>query len=155
MYAPDPKRAGGAATRGGTRGPGDGAGGEPAKLPTDDYLAKLVKYIPAEVIAFFTPIAAFLGDNDGPILVLALAGAAGTLIWIYANSLKVPREQAARWFTYLLGVLAFAAWALGISSGLRAAVGISDDWAGVILAIAVFILPGLDLAFSGRRPAAG
>ena len=105
------------------------------------------------MIAFFTPIAAFLGSDEGPIAAVAIAGAIGTLIWIYANSARVPVEQATRWYTYLIGLLAYFAWSLGISGGARDLVNISDDWSGVILAIAVFLLPGVDLAFSSRRRA--
>jgi hypothetical protein len=129
-----------------------GEGGRAGELPADGYLDKLVKYIPAEVIAFFTPIAAFIGSNEGPIAVIAALGAVGTVMWTYGSAIreKVPRDQRPRWYSYVIAVLAYAAWALGISVGLRELFDLSDEWAGVILAAAVLLLPGFDLILSSR-----
>jgi len=56
VYPADPARAaprkGKRKKRRGQREEAPPGGPAPATLPTDDYLAKLVKYIPAEVIAF-------------------------------------------------------------------------------------------------------
>src|SRR5688572_12273335 len=85
--------------RGGGRGVGAGAGAEanreapaPAAAPAgagdgdaskrraDGYREKLVKYVPAEVIAFFVPITAALGtDDEGLVIACLIAGAIGAL----------------------------------------------------------------------------
>lgn len=122
------------------------------KLPPDDYLTKLAKYVPAEVIAFFTPIAALGGDNRG-ILVFALCvGAVGTVVWLFIFARSIPQDQRPRIWSYGLAVVAFGVWALGISSEVREFLGLSDDWAGVILATTVFALPALDLLVTRPTP---
>jgi hypothetical protein len=75
----------------------------------------------------------------------------GTLAVIYGSSLQVPAEQRARSYTYFFGLLAYAAWALGISTGFRHLVGLSDDWCGIILAIAALLLPAFDAMLSHGR----
>lgn len=87
-------------------------------FPADDYLAKLVKYVPAEVIAFFTPIAAFIGTDDGLIATVFVLGALGTLLWVYVSSRRVPETKRGRWYTYALSLIAYG-------RGLSASVSVS------------------------------
>jgi hypothetical protein len=113
-------------------------------LQTDDYLSKLVKYIPGEVLAIFTPIAAFLGTDKWQVLVMWSFGAIGVVGWLYLNAQKVPARQR-RPYAYGLGLIAFVGWAIGVSAPVRHLLwGLSDDWGGIILFGAAFLIPILD-----------
>ena len=120
----------------------------PGALPADDYLAKLVKYVPAEVIAFFTPIAAFVGADKGPLVAITVAAAVGTIFWTYVAARSVPPAQRPRWYSYVLALVAFGVWAITISTGLRDLIGLSEVWSGVVLGVTVLFVPGIDLLIS-------
>src|ERR1700694_366387 len=77
--------------------------------PPDKYADKLVKYIPAEVIAFFLPtfaLAVAKQSRWGEWLVLGTC-VLGT--WGYMAIRRDPASKP-RWYFYLLSVLAFIAW---------------------------------------------
>ncbi len=116
-----------------------------AEKPADGYREKLVKYVPAEVVAGFIPLTAFIGTGEDALLVLALAaGAIATLGYLRKENLKVPSGQRAPFWAYALALWAFLAWALATSPPTAEVFGLSLKAAGVILAISAFVIPALD-----------
>jgi hypothetical protein len=111
----------------------------------DGYKEKLIKYVPAEVLAFFVPVAAFVGSGeDGWLIAIFIVGVIGTLGILRRNNLQVPVDQRAPWWNYVLAVAAFAAWALATSAATAEVVGLDQKAVGLILAIAAFLIPALD-----------
>jgi hypothetical protein len=124
----------------------------PVETP-DGYKEKLIKYVPAEVLAFFVPLTAFIGSDDEVALIAACAaGVIGTAAYLYQANMNVPKEQQAPPWNYFLAVVAFAAWGLATSPATASLAGLSEKSVAVILALAAFLVPALD--FWGAKQAA-
>ncbi|HEU5109715.1 MAG TPA: hypothetical protein VFT95_14330 [Micromonosporaceae bacterium] len=121
--------------RGGRRGRGEPAGGD--SLPE-----RLVKYVPAETLAFFVPIAAVLGaDRRGWLITVLVVGVAGTVGYLWLAARKANDDEKPLPHFYVLACLAFLCWAIGTSAGVADLVNLDQVEAGVVLGLAVFIIP--------------
>lgn len=121
----------------------------PVSESPDNYKEKLLKYVPAEVLAFFVPITAFVGgDEKGWLIVIFVVGLVGTLIYLIKANLEVPPEQRAPRWNYVLAILAFAAWALATSPATATVFSLNQKSAGIILAVAAFLIPAVDSLLS-------
>jgi len=119
----------------------------------DQYREKLVKYVPAEAIAFFTLGFAALKPNselaDGWYVALVVVGL--LIAWMFAAG-TAPDAPPLPWWSYGLTFVAFIAWTIG-TTGIAPIIfeswpsGVSD----FILAAAIFLVPGADLRLTRRR----
>jgi hypothetical protein len=122
------------------RGPGGVLPGGGDGLPE-----RLVKYVPAETLAFFVPLAAALGPDRGPWLItIVVAGAVGTAGYLWVAGQRTRPDERPLPHFYVLAILAFLCWALGTSGGVAGLVGLDQTEAGVVLGLAVFLIPLLD-----------
>ena len=116
----------------------------------DSIPEKLVKYVPAETLAFFVPAAAALGDDrDGwliAVLLLACVGSVGYL-WVTSPPKDDPAEKPLPHF-YVLSVVAFVCWSITTSPSVADLLGIDDTIAAIILLAAVFLIPLIDSGFN-------
>jgi hypothetical protein len=120
---------------------GAGAGGGKG----DGLPEKLVKYVPAESLAFFVPISAAIGTSDEAWLIaVAIVALLGTPLYLWVAAPSGP--TAPRPHFYLLAVIAFACWALGTSGSIQSLVGIGQTLGGVVLGIGAFAIPLIDAA---------
>lgn len=111
----------------------------------DGLPAKIAKYVPAETLAFFIPVAAALGTTRDGILVMAiLVGAIGSVgyLWLAARNLAEDEKPLVHF--YVLSVLAFGCWAVGTSASVMHLIGVDEIVGGVILGFAVFLIPLAD-----------
>ncbi len=116
--------------------------------PKDEFGDKLVKYIPAEVIAFFLPAYALAKSADPAglawlpyaLVVVAGLGLVGYLL------IRAPKDNPPRWYFYVLSVVAFLAWIAGTSAaGADVFHLVQVEITGkLILMAAVFAIPLLD-----------
>jgi hypothetical protein len=115
------------------------AGGPaPEGQESDQYLAKLAKYVPGEVTAFY--IGAYgLADSNAGRCVILIIGVLATPMWAFAFS---ARRLAA--YFYLLSAAAFLAWAIGTSDVGNQLVGLGQSSARLILVSAAFGIPLVD-----------
>lgn len=127
------------------------AGGAPgaaaaAEAPPGDRLPdKLVKYVPAETLAFFVPISAAIGSGDEGWLIAVIAIAAlGTLGYLWQAAPDRGSVQAPRIHFYVLAEIALVCWMLGTSGPAEKLVGISQSHGGILLGIAAFLVPVTD-----------
>jgi hypothetical protein len=124
-----------------------------AGRPADGFPEKLVKYVPAEVLAFYVPAVALTDVRaDRTALLLATAaGLAGTVIYLIltARSEPNPRRRPPVWF-YVLAGIAFVGWAVGTVPEVANITGLSAGVVSLILPICVFLIPAVDQLISGR-----
>jgi uncharacterized membrane protein len=108
----------------------------------DEWGDKLVKYIPAEVLAFYIPSWALV-DTATPLgqwLVFAIA-LAGTVAYLMA---RADRADPPRWYFYVLAALAFVAWAIGTTTSGGVLFHLPPWLAQITVLAAVFLIPLLD-----------
>jgi hypothetical protein len=111
----------------------------------DQLPEKLVKYIPGETLAFFVPVAAALGsDRKGWLVAVTIVAAIGTVAYLWNSASSTPATERPLPHFYVLAVIAFAAWAIGTSPNIADLISVDDVVAGVILALAVFLVPLAD-----------
>jgi peptidoglycan/LPS O-acetylase OafA/YrhL len=145
-------RAPGAAGGGGQGGPPPGepppeGGGE----RPDRYFDKLLKYVPAEAIAFYLPFYEFSKDpeSDEWQWIVFAAAILGGFVYLL---LRVDKEKKPRRFYYVIALLALLAWTIGTSTVGADLFGLSDKGSKIIVGIAAFALPGVDEALTRFLP---
>jgi uncharacterized membrane protein len=110
---------------------------------------KLAKYVPAETLAFFVPISATIPDSRMALLWVAVAvGLVGTIIYLIVAAQRATADAKPRLHFFVLAGLAFLAWALGTGKGVQDLIGLDSITAGVILGVAVFLVPLIDSALN-------
>ena len=111
----------------------------------DDLPTKLVKYVPAETIAFFVPATAGIGSGRGALLlVVVVAGVIGTVAWLWYKGSSQPEAQRPRAHFYVLSAIAFLVWAVATAPNVAALARLDSVTAGVLLLLAVFLIPLAD-----------
>ncbi|GAA1359105.1 hypothetical protein [Catellatospora chokoriensis] len=116
---------------------------------------RLVKYVPAETLAFFVPLAAVVGPERRVLLITLVAvGLAGTIGYLWLAGQKLPADERPLPHFYVLAAVAYLCWAVGVSAHAAALIGLDQVAAGVVLTMAVFLVPLADeLLVRLRRPA--
>jgi hypothetical protein len=87
----------------------------PIAQPEDDTLAKLVKLIPGEVVAFYLSISAFLADTEtGYRFAVFLIGLIATpaIVWLSAHPAEGGVKLRPPLLQYVLRTVAFVLWAM-------------------------------------------
>ena len=111
----------------------------------DSLPEKLVKYVPAEVLAFFVPLAAVIGDKrDGLLLLVSVTAVVGTPLYLLASARKLPQKQRPHPYFYALACIATIGWLVGTSANTAKLIGLDNVAGAVILGLTVFILPVVD-----------
>jgi hypothetical protein len=115
----------------------------------DGYFAKLIKYVPVEMVTVFTALTAaastvpeFAGSMVPRVIVLLFALASPVYFWLQTRSLP-PVDRPAKFF-YVLTVPAFLIWALAINDGVRVDLQMSAQLAEFLLATGAFAIPLID-----------
>lgn len=111
-------------------------------VPADTYTEKLVKYVPAEIIAFYVPAYALIGKTATGAAVTLAVGAIATFVYLQWQVRREPKKQP--WTFYVLAVLAFFGWALGISTVGTVLFGLTAEVSAFILLVLVLAIPALD-----------
>ncbi len=109
----------------------------------DDYTGKLVKYVPAEVLAFFAPMAAAVEGRRDLLIAAMVAALLATPAYLWLGAKRLPPEQKPLVHMYPLSAIAFLAWALGTSS-LGSLFGLDSITKAFTLGISVFLIPLID-----------
>lgn len=119
--------------------------------PKDGYLEKLVKYVPAEILAVFVPLAAASGAQGVPSIlqwVVFFVGLVGTAGWLGIHASKLSKTKRPRWYSYLIASMAFFFWAAASSDVVRNLLGLNAPTTEVLLGVAVLTIPAIDELFS-------
>lgn len=119
--------------------------GAHASTTPSDYSERLVKYVPAEVLAFFIPVAAVWGDDKTKLVVAFAIGLVGTPIYRWIQDSRDKKEIGLKAkIGYVLAMVAFVTWSLGTSAAVSDWWGVSRDTAAFILTVAAFVIPAID-----------
>lgn len=117
----------------------------------DDYKDKLLKYVPAEVLAAFAGLSAAAGAKDSYVWLVLAAGLIGTPAYLWYHANRIPEQQhdeKPAWYFYVLATGAFIVWALATSDAVRRLLNISTTLAQILLGITVFLIPVVDAALT-------
>ena len=139
---PAAPRAGGEAFDAGT--PPNG-GAPPRELTRDDYITKLIKYVPAEVVAAFTGLtaaAAAVGDNA--VWWIFAIGILATVGYYYRSAYKLPPTDRPRPYFYVLSVVAFVIWSLAVNESIRGLFDMDARVSEFFLVVGAFLIPFVD-----------
>lgn len=109
----------------------------------DDYKDKLVKYVPAEVVAFYAPIATLVQERPGLLILAAVLGMVATPTYLLTQAKKLEPTLRPPLYNYVLSSIAFAVWALS-TSRLGAMAGMDSVTTAFLLGVTVFLLPLVD-----------
>jgi hypothetical protein len=118
-----------------------------AEQRPDTFPTKLVKYVPAETLAFVIPATAFATTNlrRSVVLVVALIG---TPLYL-ALAARLPL-----WF-FILAELSLLAWVIGTTDFAAELLGVAPEVGKFTLLVAVFLIPAVDELLTRRATAAG
>jgi hypothetical protein len=110
---------------------------------------KLIKYIPGEVVAAFAGAALLAGrvpewNPSIAVKVLFVCFLIATPIYFWSQSRSRPVEDRPVGFFYVLSMVAFFCWALGVSDQARQSIGTSAQLAEFLLAFGAFFVPAFD-----------
>lgn len=136
-----------------------GLDAEPAgELPVvgDSIPEKLIKYVPAETLAFFVPFAAAIGsERQGLLIAVVVIAAIGNVGYLWWSGHTLAKEQQPLPHFFVLATIAFVCWAIATAPNVAALLGIDALVAAVILGAAVFLIPLADQILSTqlRKPA--
>ncbi|WP_455377297.1 hypothetical protein [Petrachloros mirabilis] len=113
---------------------------------------KLVKYIPAETVAFFVAVYPLFADKPDQDVVLKpyqvgvlILGIVGTLLYFYARS---DKTKPPRLYFYLFVIVAFLGWAIGSSTVGEDLFKLPTVFKSAAIPTVVFIIPILDEALT-------
>jgi len=120
--------------------------GEAEQRP-DTFPTKLVKYVPAETLAFVIPATAFATTNVRRSVVLVVA-LIGTPLYL-ARAARLPL-----WF-FILAELSLLAWIAGTTDFAVELLGIAPEVGKFVLFAAVFLIPIVDELLTRRAITAG
>ncbi len=118
----------------------------PARAEADGYRDKLIKFVPAEAVAFFAVANQVVDESwsDGWRWAVLVFGSVIAVLYPTAVSRQAPTVA---WFFYVLSAASFLAWAFGTSSYGGDLFGWPQGANKIILAAAVPIIPALDDLF--------
>jgi hypothetical protein len=129
-----------AAAAGGGVGAAAGGGSSGDGLPE-----KLIKYVPAETLAFFVPVAAAIGTGkEGALIAAIIVAAVGSPLYLWVAGSKAAVAERPKLHFYILAEIALACWVLGTSGSVQSLVGVGETLGGVVLAGAAFLIPVTD-----------
>lgn len=121
---------------------------------TDGYFEKLLKYVPAEVIAFFAPIASLVEKDTTLLVASGIVGLVCTPAYLSLSrrNLKKTVKGAQRLpiLNYVLSSAAFVVWALATSK-LGDLLHMTSTTIAFMLGVTVFVIPLADKLISKRN----
>jgi hypothetical protein len=116
---------------------------EGADEPPNDYPTKLVKYVPAETLAFVIPSAALVSTNAMRVAVLAVA--------LIGTPLYLGRRARVPVYFYVLAEVSLIAWVIATTDFGTELFALSANASRLTLTAAVFLVPGIDELLTRRR----
>ncbi|MBP9807422.1 hypothetical protein KBF38_03845 [bacterium] len=122
----------------------------PDSKTTDSYFEKLVKYIPADILAAYVAITGITASNDPPLwLTWGVFGVLLALTPLYVCYVKtVPKGfLTSKTFHWVTACLAFAAWVFALGGPFATFVWYKPYLGSVVLILTTLIIPVLEGQF--------
>lgn len=119
---------------------------EPVREATrDDYLTKIIKYVPAEIVAAFAGLsAAAAAVDDWAVVAVFVVGLIATPAFFYLSAHTLPKPDQPKLYFYGLTLVAFVIWSLAISENVRDQIDIDAQLSEFLLVVGAFLIPFLD-----------
>jgi hypothetical protein len=121
--------------------------GTPA-FKKDDFLAKIVKYVPAEVITVVTLAVAAFSPTGSALWWTLVGGAALNVVYLLSVAIATAKDARPRWYFYVVSVVAFGAWSMVMVGAVQKEVGLDGANAATkqtfVLAAATLAIPLID-----------
>jgi hypothetical protein len=131
--------------------------GDTKQLDVDGYLERLAKYVPAEILAGFTPLAALTSKDSVQLTIVAAVFVILTPVYLYITRVIQPNETTTKFrrIMYFLGPVSFLIWAINTSEAFRALIAVNPfvkgiinldvSFASVLLVLGALIIPAIDI----------
>ena len=117
----------------------------PRELTRDDYITKLIKYVPAEVVAAFTGLtAAAAAVNEDAVWWIFVIGILATVGYYYRSAYTLPQSDRPRPYFYVLSVVAFVIWSLAVNESIRGLFDMNARVSEFFLVVGAFLIPFVD-----------
>jgi hypothetical protein len=116
----------------------------PGDTPADGYVDKLIKYVPAEVVAFFAPAAAIAAGSRGALLGIAAAGVIATPGYLWYQSRKLPVDRKPLPHFFVIATIAFLVWAAATSPALASTAHLETQTVTLLLMVTILFVPLVD-----------
>jgi hypothetical protein len=123
---------------------------EAAREPVrDDYLTKVVKYVPGEVLVAFLGIVAAASaldanSRDTALWIVFFMGLIATIGYYFLSSYHQETKNRAAPYFFVLAPVSFFVWVIAISGDMRELFSIGDRMSELILIGGAFAIPFLD-----------
>ena len=129
----------------------------PDSKVTDSYFEKLVKFIPADILAAYLAISGITASNDPPLwLTWGIFGVLLALTPLYVCLVKTdpPGIAWSKTFHWVTACLAFSAWVFAVGGPFATCVSYQPDLGSVVLFLSTLIIPVLEGQFYKSGPPA-
>ena len=122
----------------------------PDSKTTDSYFEKLVKYIPADILAAYVAITGITASNDPPLwLTWGVFGVLLALTPLYVCYVKTAPKGfvSSKTFHWVTACLAFSAWVFALGGPFATFVWYKPYLGSVVLILTTLIIPVLEGQF--------
>ena len=129
----------------------------PDSKVTDSYFEKLVKFIPADILAAYLAISGITASNDPPLwLTWGIFGVLLALTPLYVCLVKTdpPGIAWSKTFHWVTACLAFSAWVFAMGGPFATLVFYKPYLGSVVLILTTLIIPVLEGQFYKSGPPA-
>lgn len=132
--------------------------GAPSQPEADSLQAKLVKYVPAEVVSVTAAGFAALNPTGNWIWFGLVLGTLANVVYLFVAAVQAAgKAPPPRWYFYLLSAAAFVVWSIATIASVQSSMHLTESKASFILFAGAFGIPLLDALFgvvelSVRRP---
>ncbi|MFA7341537.1 MAG: hypothetical protein WC028_32435 [Candidatus Obscuribacterales bacterium] len=129
----------------------------PDSKVTDSYFEKLVKFIPADILAAYLAISGITASNDPPLwLTWGIFGVLLALTPLYVCLVKTdpPGIAWSKTFHWVTACLAFSAWVFAMGGPFATFVWYKPYLGSVVLILTTLIIPVLEGQFYKSGPPA-
>lgn len=123
--------------------PGKSPAAIPAQTTADDYMTRLVKYIPADIIAVYLFINGIISSQAAPNVILRWVVFALLLVLtpIYIWRVTNDRTLPPAWDQMIVAFFSFAIWVFAIGGPFTTLVWYSPLYGSILVALYTLVIP--------------
>lgn len=120
------------------------AGQSTEMSPGDGFAQRLLKYIPAETLAFVVFLTAMSDLKDAHVVAVVVVGLVGQVLILRSQTAKMAAPDRPTLRFFIFAVVAYLAWVVGTSPRFAHIVHLDRTTATLIMACVAYLLPLID-----------